>query len=123
MKKIILFFLAFASVILTHAQPSIQWQKCLGGTVGDFARSTQQTFDGGYIVSGYTASNNGDVSGNHGADDFWVVKLNSLGSIQWQKCLGGSGYDLAYSIKQTADSGYIVAGSNQGELSIVLEQS
>jgi hypothetical protein len=98
----------------------IQWQKCLGGTNTDFAYSIQQTSDEGFIVAGETYSNNGDVSVNHGYTDFWVVKLNSLGTIQWQKCLGGSNIDGASSIQQTSDEGFIVAGtthSNDGDVS------
>lgn len=119
MNKIILFIFAFANISLSNGQPTIQWQKSFGGTVDDMAQSIQQTFDGGYIVGGYTQSNNGDVSGNKGNYDYWVIKLNAVGAIQWQKCLGGTGYDLAYSIQQTADSGYVVAGfsdSNNGDV-------
>jgi hypothetical protein len=97
-----------------------QWQKCLGGSSDDQASSIQQTADGGYIVAGISNSNNGDVSGNHGGGDYWIVKLNKNGNIQWQKCLGGGGYDYAASIRQTTDSGYIVAGtsySNDGDVS------
>ncbi|RYD52727.1 MAG: T9SS type A sorting domain-containing protein [Sphingobacteriales bacterium] len=88
----------------------IQWQKTMGGTAGEAAATIQQTTDGGYVVTGYAQSNNGDVSGNHGFVDYWVVKLTSLGAIQWQKCLGGPGSNYAKSIQQTADGGYIVAG-------------
>ncbi len=99
---------------------NIQWQKCLGGTNIDRTNSIQQTSDSGFIVAGYTESNNGDVSGNHGSYDVWIVKLNSLGNILWQKCLGGTNIDIAYSIQQTSDSGFIVAGyteSNNGDVS------
>src|SRR4249919_3188265 len=103
--------LIMASFIsLAQTAPGIQWQKSLGGDSADEANSIVQTFDGGYIVAGHSGSNNGDVSGNHGSGDYWIVKLNSTGNIQWQKSLGGSGYDGAESIKQTFDSGYIVAG-------------
>jgi hypothetical protein len=88
----------------------IQWQKCLGGSGGENAYFIQQTTDGGYIFTGTTSSNDYDVSGYHGGYDYWVVKLNSTGSIQWQKCFGGSWEDRAYSIEQTKDGGYIVAG-------------
>lgn len=92
----------------------MQWQKCLGGTASDQAFDICQTIDGGYIVTGATASNNGDVSGHHGTTgssyDCWVVKLSSTGTIEWQKCLGGNSSDIGYSIQQTTDSGYIVAG-------------
>ena len=97
----------------------ISWQKCLGGSNGEGAYSIQQTSDGGYIVAGNTFSNDGDVTGYHGGDEYWVVKLDSNGNIKWQKCLGGSGNDYAYSIQQTSDGGYIVAGyttSNDGDV-------
>ncbi|MHA1651797.1 MAG: hypothetical protein ACTSYB_16515, partial [Candidatus Helarchaeota archaeon] len=101
----------------------IEWQKCLGGSNNDWVYSVQQTADGGYIVAGFTVSNDGDVSGNHDGEDFcdfWVVKLSSTGVIEWQKCLGGSNYERAYSVQQTADGGFIVAGetkSNDGDVS------
>ena len=107
-------------VTLVFAQPSIVWQKCLGGSRYDVACSVQQTSDGGFIVAGYTGSNDGDVSGNHGSDDYWVVKLNSAGNIEWQKCIGGSYTDIACFIQQTSDGGFIVAGwtdSNDGDVS------
>jgi len=112
MKKI--FLILHSSFIILNsafAQPTIQWQKCFGGTSPDEAYCVEQTVDGGYIVAGYTDSNNGDVTGNHSSYmDYWVVKLNNSGTIQWQKCLGGTGEDKAYCVEQTADGGYIVAG-------------
>jgi hypothetical protein len=98
----------------------VQWQKCLGGTNNDGLLSGQQTADGGYIFAGYTESNEGDVSGNHGVVDAWVVKTDAAGNFQWQKCLGGSGADEAHQIQQTADGGYILVGytySNDGDVS------
>ncbi|MGA2296026.1 MAG: T9SS type A sorting domain-containing protein [FCB group bacterium] len=102
-------------VVKLDAIGKIQWQKCLGGSGYDEAWSIQQTSDGGYIVAGYTESNDGDVSGNHGNDDIWVVKLDTSGTIHWQKCLGGSGYDVANSIQQTSDGGYIIAGETESK--------
>jgi hypothetical protein len=90
----------------------ITWQKSLGGSGDDYAHSIQQTTDGGYIVAGSSTSTDGDVTGNLGGNDYWVIKLSSLGAITWQKSLGGSGNDEAHSIQQTTDSGYIVAGSS-----------
>jgi hypothetical protein len=113
-------FVILISISITSAQPIIQWQKCLGGSGEDFASSIQQTNDGGYIVAGGSFSNDGDVSGNHGSVDYWVVKLTSLGIMEWQKSLGGSSSDQATSIQQTNEGGYIVAGftySTDGEVS------
>ncbi|MPT33479.1 MAG: T9SS type A sorting domain-containing protein [Chryseobacterium sp.] len=98
---------------------NIQWQKSLGGSLFESAYSIQQTSDSGYILAGGSRSNDGDVTGNHGSFDFWIVKLNNNGSIEWQKSLGGSGIDIASNIKETSDGGYIVAGysnSNDGDV-------
>jgi hypothetical protein len=71
-------------------------------------------------VAGGTWSNDGDVNGNHGNEDFWIVKVQPNGTKQWQKCLGGSNYEEAHCILQTKDGGYIAAGdtqSNEGDIS------
>ncbi|WP_160137826.1 T9SS type A sorting domain-containing protein [Chryseobacterium sp. c4a] len=99
--------------------PAIQWQKSFGGTNADRSHTIIQTSDGGYMISGASNSNNGDVTGNHGNQDYWLLKLNSTGNLQWQKSLGGSGNDYASSVIQTADGGYVVAGttdSNNGDV-------
>jgi len=95
---------------------AIEFQKCLGGTQPDWARSILQTRDGGYIVAGSSSSSNGDITGHHGvntSEDYWIVKLNNTGAIQWQKSLGGSNSDKAYAIALTSDGGYIIAGSSE----------
>jgi len=104
---------------LAQTAPGIEWQKNLGGAADDDAYSIQQTADSGYIVAGYSNSSNNQVSGNHGLDDYWIVKLGKNGHLQWQNVLGGFSYDKATSIQQTSDSGYIVAGgtrSNDGNV-------
>ena len=88
----------------------LEWEKTYGGSRNDIPYSIVETDDGGYAVTGETESNDGDVSGNHGKFDGWVVKLNSMGSMEWQKCIGGGGSDAAYSIVQSDDGGYVLAG-------------
>jgi hypothetical protein len=98
----------------------IKWQKCLGGSDEDYCSAIAQTTDGGYIVAGQTWSIDGDVSGNHGLSDEWIVKTDKFGNMQWQKCLGGSSDESAASVFCTATGGYIVAGwtdSNDGDIS------
>jgi len=107
-------------IVKLYSSGGIEWQRSLGGSNGDYANSIQQTSDAGYIVAGYSASNDSDVSGNHGGLDYWVVKLNSSGNLEWQRSLGGSLNDYAYSIDQTSDGGYIITGesaSNDGDVS------
>jgi hypothetical protein len=100
--------IAFSFFNLSYAQ--LEWQKSYGGTAFEEASSINTTSDGGYIIAGYSDSNDGDVSGNHGNWDFWVVKVNSTGTIQWQKSLGGSEKEEALSVQETSDGGYILAG-------------
>ncbi len=98
---------------------NMEWQKCLGGTSSEQAHGVQQTTDNGYIIAGWTASSNFDVTGLHGLEDCWLVKLDRLGNLSWQKCLGGSRQDYAKSIRNTADGGYIMSGmtfSNDGDV-------
>jgi len=91
-------------VLKLDSAGTLQWQKTFGGYHNDYAYSIQQTSDGGYIVAGYT------VSFGAGLDDAYVLKLDSAGTLQWEKVFGGSSDDFAYSIQQTSDGGYIVAG-------------
>ncbi len=70
--------------------------------------SIQQTSDGGYILTGYTSSCDGDVTGNHGGEDVWVVKLSEAGVIQWSNTFAGSDFDEGTSIQPTSDGGYIL---------------
>jgi len=80
------------------------WEKTYGGSGDDWARYIQQTTDGGYIVAGSTSSFGA------GKSDVYVIKLDENGNKVWEKTYGGSDYDEAYSIQQTKDGGYIVAG-------------
>ena len=89
----------------------IIWTRCFGGSGDDNARDVQQTTDGGFIVAGYSESNNGDVFGNHGGKDVWIVKLNPAGDTLWTKCLGGSNDEEAESVWETSDGGYLIAGN------------
>lgn len=88
----------------------VSWSKRFGGTEWkdwDGFSSIRQTVDGGYIVAGET------WSFGAGSSDAWVIKLNASGDITWQKTYGGTGGDQADCIRQTADNGYIVAGSTR----------
>ena len=100
-------------ILKINATGDILWQKLLGGTGSDGANTIVQTSDGGYIVAGNSNSNDGDVSDNHGDNDYWVVKLNSTGGIVWQKSLGGSALDWNNSMAKTTDGGCIVVGFTQ----------
>ena len=104
-----------AWVVKIDSSGTILWQKTLGGSGWEEAWDVQQTTDGGYIVAGRSGSSDGDLTANYGSLDYWIVKLSIVGEIQWQKSLGGSGLDLGYSVEQTTDGGYIVAGESDSQ--------
>ena len=115
-KKLLPFIVACATTVAATAQvPATQWQKTMGGNGTDDAYSIIQTTDGGYALIGSSDETSGEVTGNHGGSDYWVTKRNSAGAIEWQKSLGGEGEDLAYSIAQTADGGFVIAGNSDSQ--------
>src|SRR5574338_282593 len=111
--KILLWLTLSFSFLKLYSQnaPAIVWQRSLGGSSGEYANSIKQCIDGGFIIAGESLSSDGDVSGNKGWFDCWIVKLDASGSIEWQKTFGGSSYDYAFSAQQTTDGGYVFAGT------------
>jgi hypothetical protein len=90
-------------LVKTDASGVASWTRTYGGGGGDYGHSVRQTTDGGYIIAGST-----DSYGNE--DQFYLVKTNASGTLLWQKNYGGPDYEYAYSVQQTTDGGYIVAG-------------
>ncbi len=90
-------------VLKLNGAGDIEWQKTYGRYLSDGATSIQATSDGGYIVAGLTDQSSFDY-------DFWVLKLNGMGYIEWQKIYGGFGWEELESIRQTDDDGFIVTG-------------
>ncbi|MBK9320965.1 MAG: hypothetical protein IPM91_20670 [Bacteroidetes bacterium] len=98
---------------------NIQWQNTIGGNDNDQLSTLQQTIDGGYILGGSSLSG---ISGDktevgYGGWDYWIVKIDSTGSIQWQNSMGGSDYDYLRSIQQTSDGGFILGGYSASNIS------
>ncbi|OGF59551.1 MAG: hypothetical protein A2Y62_03670 [Candidatus Fischerbacteria bacterium RBG_13_37_8] len=91
-------------VLKLTSDGSISWQRAYGGTSAELALGINQTTDGGYIVAGRTESYGA------GSVDFYVLRLDSLGNLVWNKALGGSSTDWAFSTVQTPDGGFVVVG-------------
>ncbi len=92
-------------LVKTDSDGTMQWNKTYGGTNDDQAHSLVQANDGGYAIGGYTDSfGAGDY-------DFWLVKTDSDGIMQWNKTYGGTGNENAWSVVHTSDGGYAVAGA------------
>jgi hypothetical protein len=105
-------------IVKLDSSGNIEWQRTLGGNQSDGLNSIMQTADNGYILGGVSTSEiSGEKSeGTRGLNpsyDYWILKLDSSGVIEWQKTYGGDDYDQLITIKQTADLGYIVAGNSR----------
>lgn len=93
-----------AWLVKTDSLGNILFNKNFGGTDADRGLSVQQTSDGGYILTGYTASSGA------GNDDLFLVKTDGSGNQTWAKTFGGTGRDYGNAVKQTSDGGYLIAG-------------
>jgi len=91
-------------VIKLDANGNLQWTKTIGGPDREEGRSLIQTSDGGYAIAGLTQSFGA------GKPDVYVVKLDANGNLQWTKTIGGKNWDVGYSLIQTSDGGYAIAG-------------
>lgn len=91
---------------------ALEWQKCYGGTDNDVATAIRTTIDGGYVITGYSDSNNFDNDSffTFNKWDYWTIKTDSQGTIQWQETHGGSDDDSPTGLLVTADNGYLIAG-------------
>jgi hypothetical protein len=93
------------------AQPLLNWQRTYGGSADEEILAAEQTPDGGYILVGYTNSDGGQVTGQQGNSDVWVVKTDGLGILQWQRSLGASATERGHAVANTSDGGSIIAAS------------
>jgi hypothetical protein len=113
---IIAIFLHFDSL---GQNMDIKWQNCFGGSEKD------QVYDiisvpGGYLIVGYTRSNNGDISFNHGGSDGWVIKIDTIGNLIWEKTYGGTEGDNFFRIFPDNAGNYFILGasnSSDGDVS------
>ena len=117
--KCILIVINSLFIFSGNAQLSVEWNTEIGSVDEENLYDLKETFDGGFIVA---SSSNGNISGektqnNKGGKDYWVVKFDQFGNKQWDISFGGDDDDELYSINQTQDSGYILAGSSLSGIS------
>jgi PKD repeat protein len=91
-------------LLKTEDEGNKVWEQTFGGSGNDVASSVQQTADGGYIIVGRTHSFGA------GDNDVYLLKTDDEGNKVWEQTFGGSGDDEGYSVQQTTDDGYIIAG-------------
>jgi hypothetical protein len=106
-----------AWVLKLDSEGQLQWQNCYGGYYSDVVVDILQTSDGGYVFLGQISSGDGDIDcfhgtpGNSNTQDMWVVKLDVTGEMEWNRCLGGSNFDVPRFIRPMDDGGYLIGGN------------
>jgi hypothetical protein len=96
------------------SQKNISWIKVYGGSREEVAIGACQTVDSGFAVLAETFSSDGNISSSHGGNDLWLLRLDHSGNLLWEKNYGSSGSDVASSISNTPDHGFILLGATNG---------
>lgn len=100
-----------AWVCRLNADLSIRWQRSYGGTGVDEFRSVALMPDGSFACFGTSSSFDGDVTNNHGMQEFWLARLNENGNILWNRLYGGNGAEILYDGILTSDGGFALIGT------------
>lgn len=105
-------------LIKTDDHGNLLWDRAFGGAADDRGESVQQVTDGGFIITGYTSS------AGAGQEDVYLIKTDGSGNALWSQTFGGAGQDAGFSVQETSDNGFIIAGcttsSGAGEGDIYL---
>lgn len=91
-----------AFIVKFNSSGNIIWERTYGGSAADILNGVVENSDGTFMIGGYTYSNDGDVSGNHGDKDAWVIKISANGTLLSQHCYGGSGEDMITDMIKTS---------------------
>ncbi|MBK7037595.1 MAG: T9SS type A sorting domain-containing protein [Bacteroidetes bacterium] len=102
-------------LVKLNPEGDILWEKTYGSTSDEVSYSIIETRNGDFVAAGFTTGNDGDVSGFHGWFDYWVIRVDSEGNLIWQKALGGSDVDKAYSVVEKSDHGFLIAGETYSD--------
>ena len=117
--KVPLFALLFFVFSFECVSQEILWQKTLGGSAGDGLNIISSTSDGGYICCGGSFSNTSGIKSEncYGGEDFWMVKLSSIGELQWENTIGGTLEDRPFAAIETPDGGFLIGGYSESDSS------
>jgi hypothetical protein len=91
-------------LIKTDINGNLLWEKSIGGMEYDEGNCVRETFDGGYIIAGYTESFGAGIS------DVYLIKTDANGVVDWARTYGGQLWEQGNSVQQTSDSGFVLVG-------------
>lgn len=105
-------------LVRVNSNGAVLWQKTFGGSNWEEGNGVVALSDGSFVIAGTTASGDGDVSGNNGGADTWILKVDANGNLVWQKNYGDSADEGSSSISATSDGGFVIAGSRKSTVDI-----
>lgn len=100
-------------LVKVNLDGNVEWQKQYGGSQSERASKLIKTVGNGYLLVASSYSSDGDLGGNFGSSDFWLVKINEVGDIDWENNLGTTAYDECVSAVPTLDGGFMVVGKSE----------
>lgn len=103
-------------VIRIDEDGNMLWNKCFGGSKYEVGKSVIQSRGYGFILAGYAESNDGDLNNNFGVEDGWLVEIDSIGNLLWQKNFGTDGYDRFKDVVQNDDGTIIAIGDQNSDI-------
>lgn len=115
MKTSFVLFIILISSGAIPAQFSLEWEKSFGGSDAELGNYIMEVAQKGYLMISESKSNNGDVSGNHGEYDFWLVRMDTAGNLLWQKTYGGSYSDRSRYGLQLEENNYVIFGDSYSD--------
>lgn len=101
-------------VISISSTGTLLWEKNYGGLEIDEGRGIVKTSDGNFIIIGNTRSDDQDITTNNGGSDIWLLKITDDGTLLWDKNIGGTSFDIGYSIKMS-NTGFIISGASRSQ--------
>lgn len=110
-------------IVQVDEQGVFEWGHTFGGSEAEEGYKIVEVSAGNFVVFGTAASANGDVSTNQGEIDYWMFAVNAAGTIEWEKTIGGSSWDIALAGALTSDGGFVIAGSTSSNSGDVTENN
>lgn len=107
-------------LIKTDSLGEIEWEQSYGSSGDDQPYDIIQTQNGDFVLAGYTDGYDGDVIGNWGVTDYWILRLSDSGDIIWSKSMGGTDWDIATSIVECENGDLLIAGETQSSDGMVI---
>lgn len=108
-------------LIKISPEGNLIWEKTIGGTNFDVARSIVKSQTNGFILAGSSRSSDKDVSINKGQNDAWILKVDDNGNLLWETTIGGSNIDFAYSVAELNDGSVVAVGDSTSSDGDILE--